>query len=107
MIRRPILRRELADRDIADIVTYYAGEAGLQVAMRFVDALEGTIGRIGRRPAIGSLGFADNVRIPGLRCCPVTASPDLVFYVDHGDHVAMWRVLHERRDIPAALRGDG
>jgi toxin ParE1/3/4 len=35
--------------------------------------------------------------------------PHLVFYafVDGADHVDVWRVLHDRRDIPASLSGGG
>jgi len=29
--------------------------------------------------------------------------PYLVFYVEHADHIDVWRVLDARRDIPAWL----
>jgi len=30
--------------------------------------------------------------------------PYLVFYVEHADHIDVWRVLHGQRDIPAWMR---
>jgi toxin ParE1/3/4 len=40
------------------------------------------------------LGLAD------LRCWPIDRYPYLVFYVERDDHVDVWRVLHQQRDIP-------
>ena len=30
--------------------------------------------------------------------------PYLVFYVEHVDHIDIWRVLHSQRDIPVWMR---
>ena len=35
---------------------------------------------------------------------PVPRYPHLVFYVDRGSHVDVWRVLHGERDIPAWMQ---
>jgi plasmid stabilization system protein ParE len=38
---------------------------------------------------------------PGLRLWPLPRYPYLVFYIEQDDHIAVWRVLHGQRDIPA------
>lgn len=50
--------------------------------------------------------LATGLNIPGLRFWPLTRFPYLVFYVERDDHIDIWRVLHEQRDIPAWLVTD-
>lgn len=45
--------------------------------------------------------------LPGLRYWPLAKLPYLVFYVEHTDHVDVWRVLHGERDIPAWMKDSG
>jgi hypothetical protein len=35
---------------------------------------------------------------------PLTRHPDLVFYLEHCDHIHVWRVPHGQRDVPAWMR---
>ena len=99
--------RALAAADIDSAVTYYRTEAGPAVALDFVEALEAAIGHLGRHPLAGSLRFAYELDIPGLRCWSLRRFPYLVFYLtDRDDRVDVWRVLHARRDIPASLATD-
>jgi toxin ParE1/3/4 len=100
---RSVHLRELAVADIDAAVTHDIGEAGPKVAEQFVDALERTVTRIGRSPQTGSLRFSYELGIPDLRVRPVVRFPYLVFYVFDDDAVAVWRVLHTRRDIPSAV----
>jgi len=54
------------------------------------------IRRQGRRARYAhQLGLAD------LRFWPLGRYPYLVFYVERDEHIDVWRVLHEQRDIPA------
>jgi toxin ParE1/3/4 len=59
---------------------------------------------IGAHPASGSPRYAHLLDLPGLRVWPIRRFPYLVFYVERDDAVAIWRVLHTRRDIPQTLR---
>ena len=68
--------------------------------MGFVDALEKAYGQIGRNPGTGSPRYAHELNLPGLRAWPLTRYPHLVFYVEHPDHIDVWRVLHGKQDIP-------
>ena len=101
MTAKPVVPRELANRDIDDAITYYLSEGAEQAALGFIDALEQAYARIGRHPATGSPRYAHELNLPGLRFWPLTRYPHLVFYIEMDDHVDVWRVLHGQRDIPA------
>ena len=75
----------------------------MEVALRFVDAVERTIGQISRSPQSGSLRFSYELEIPDLRVRPLARFPYLVVYVVGDVVVDVWRVLHTRRDIPSAI----
>lgn len=106
MPTRPLRLRERAALDIDQAVDHYLTEAYIAVALRFVDAVERTIGQISRSPQSGSLRFSYELEIPGLRVRPLAHFPYLVFYVVGDEVVDVWRILHTRRDIPAAISGE-
>jgi toxin ParE1/3/4 len=102
-VAKPVRLRRVAANDIDTALDYYLAEAGVEVAQRFVTAVERATVNIGRTPRSGSLRFAYDLEIPDLRCWPLTQFPYLVFYVEHADHIDVWRLLHTRRDLPASL----
>jgi len=104
---RPVVLREQANQDIEDALAYYMAEATEAAALGFIDALEQAYAHIGRHPATGSPRYAHELNLPGLRSWPLTRYPYLVFYVEHPDHVDVWRVLHGQRDIPARMQEPG
>src|SRR4051812_45166785 len=99
--------RELARRDVEDVVDFYVDEGGEALALRFVDALERALRRVARRPAAGSPRFGYELQLPGLRACSLRNFPYLIFYVEQEDFVDVWRVLHGHRDMPAWLLEQG
>ena len=99
----PVIPRKLANSDIDEHIAYYLGEAADQAAYGFIDALEQAYDHISRHPATGSPRYAHELNLPGLRFWPLTRYPYLVFYLDRPDHIDVWRVLHDKRDIPAWL----
>lgn len=101
MKSKPVIPRELANRDVDGAIAYYLDEGADQAALSFIDALERAYTHIGRHPASGSPRYAHELNLPGLRFWPLTRFPHLVFYFEHTDHVDVWRVLHGQRDIPA------
>jgi toxin ParE1/3/4 len=103
-IKRVVPRRQ-ADLDIQEAFDHYLAEAGAKVAIAFVDALEQAMGDIGRHPAMGSPRYAHELNLPGLRSWLVKGFPYLIFYIESGDHVEVWRVLQGNRDIPEWLYG--
>lgn len=104
---KPVVPREQAHRDAGDAVTHYLAEGAEAAALGFIDALENAYRHIGRHPATGSPRYAHELNLPGLRSWPLTRYPYLVFYVEHPDHVDVWRVLHGQRDIPAWMQEPG
>ena len=106
MAARSVQLRERAATDIEHAVRYYRSEAGADVALGFIDAIERTVGQIARSPKSGSLRFAYELAIPDLRVRPVARFPYLVFYVVGDDVIDVWRVPYTKRDIPSAIAGD-
>lgn len=103
MKAKPVVPRELANRDVDAAIEHYLNEDAQQVALGFINALEQAYSHIGRHPGTGSPRYAHELNLPGLRSWPVTHYPHLVFYIEREDHIDVWRVLHGHRDIPAWL----
>lgn len=100
--RRAVLRT-LALEDIDHAIARLRREASDTVALRFIGALEQTIGRALRLPHAGSLKFAYELGIPDLRAVPLKRFPYVVFYIPLDDGIDIWRLLHARRDLPHAF----
>lgn len=100
----PVRFRDIATADLESAVDYYLREAGSDIALRFVDAVERTAQRAGTSPQVGSLRFAYELGLPGLRALQVAHHPYLMFYVERDELVDVWRLLHSSRDVPATLQ---
>ncbi|MFC0808603.1 type II toxin-antitoxin system RelE/ParE family toxin [Ensifer sp. P24N7] len=96
--------RELARSDIEAAIDYYAREAGTDVALGFIDALQAAYDLIASHPESGWLRYAYELGLPDLRCVPLKRYPHLVFYRVEADDVDVWRVLHAKRDIPHSMQ---
>jgi toxin ParE1/3/4 len=103
MTARPVAPRAAARRDAERIVTAYRLEAGPQIALGFVGALEAAYAMIGAEPGAGSPRYGLALDLPGLRSWRVRGFPYLVFYVERAGLIDVWRILHGRRDIPETL----
>lgn len=103
MTPKPVIPRAKARRDAGEAVDFYRAEAGEAAALGFIDALEAGFRQIARHPGLGSLRYAYELDLPGLRVWRLRRYPFLVFYVPNEDHIDVWRILHARRDIPAWL----
>jgi len=101
VIAKPIVPRQLANRDVDETIAHYLSAASDEVALGFVDALERVYRHISRHPATGSSRYAVELNLPGLRSWPLMRFPHLVFYVETKDCIDVWRVVHSARDIPA------
>lgn len=91
---------------MAETVDFYRRAGGPQLALDFVADIEACTVRIGRNPAIGSLEFAHDTSISDLRATHLERFPFVIFYVDRGDRIEIWRVLHTRRNISGILTAD-
>jgi toxin ParE1/3/4 len=99
-----VIPRKQANRDVDAAIAYYLADAARPAALGFIDALEQAYAHIGRHPATGSSRYAHQLNLPGLRAWPLSRYPCLVFYVEHSDHIDVWRVLHGQRDIPSWMQ---
>lgn len=100
MTSKLVIPRASATRDAEDALEYYLLEAGEQIAVAFIDALEEAFSRLARYPSVGSNRYAHELNLPGLRSWPLSRFPWLIFYVDSPDSIDVWRILHQRRNIP-------
>lgn len=107
MKTKRVVPRVRAYRDVEEAIDHYARDAGSDVALRFVDALDAAYRAIAEHPASGSPRYAHELALPGLRHRRLKRFPWLVFYVARDDHIDVWRVLDARRDIPAWLDEPG
>ena len=96
---KPLVRRLQADLDIEQALAYYLAEAP-HMELSSLDALEKAYLHIQRRPGTVSLRCAHALDMPGLRFWPCQRFPQMVFYIERDDHIALVRVLHGSRDIP-------
>jgi toxin ParE1/3/4 len=103
---KPIIPRELANRDVNDAIDHFFAEGGEKAALGFVDELEQAYAHISRHPASGSPRYAHELNLPGLRSWPLKRYPHMIFYLERNDHIDVWRVLHGKRDIPARLQNE-
>ena len=100
----PTLLRQF-QQDVDDITAFYAADAGVDVALRFVDDLEALVRRLTKNPQVGSSRYSE-LGIPGLRSMALASFPYVLFFAEVDDGVAFWRILHGRRDIPPTLQSD-
>lgn len=103
MTAKPVELRPAAIADVEEAVDHYLREAGTQVALEFVAAVEAAYLHIGRSPSAGSPRYAVELGLPGLRAWRIRRFPHLVFYIDREGPPDVWRVLHGERDIPRWL----
>lgn len=97
---KTIVPRALALGDVEAAIDHYVLEAGADVALGFVDALQSAYDLIASHPASGSLRFAYELGLPDLRSVSLRRYPYLVFYREQPEFIDVWRLLHARRDVP-------
>lgn len=106
MKTRVVVRRRRARQDIDEAAAHYFHEGGAGLEARFIDMLQAAIRHIAAHPASGSPRYADIAQISGLRSWPLKRFPYLIFYVEAGDRIDVWRILHAQRDLAAWLQED-
>lgn len=67
-LAKPVRLRGLVVADADDAIRYYLREAGPDVALGFIDGLEQAYTHLGRQLGTGSLRYAHELNLPGLRC---------------------------------------
>jgi toxin ParE1/3/4 len=101
---KSVHRRRQARQDLVDIFRYYAREAGLRLADRFLAQAEASFTHLAGMPGIGTRHEHDHPALAGVRVYPTTGFRKyLVFYRPVADGIEIVRVLHGARDIQSIL----
>ena len=101
---KSVHRRRQARQDLVDIFRYYAREAGLRLADRFLSQAEASFTRLADMPGLGTRYEHDHPALADVRVSPITGFRKyLVFYRSVADGIEIVRVLHGARDIQTIL----
>jgi len=73
------------------------------VAFQFIDELEQTTKQLARHPLAGSFRYSYELNLPELRTWAFKTLPYLIFYVAKPNSTDVWRILHNKRGLPAWL----
>jgi toxin ParE1/3/4 len=103
-----IEKTALATQDIEELAAYYLAEAGISVALRFVDHAEQAFAQIARMPMMGALLGFQHPPHADIRRWHIQSFPRLLtLYRPLPDGVEVIRVLDAGRDINALFDDAG
>jgi toxin ParE1/3/4 len=103
-VKRCILVRPAADRDIDEQAEYLAAQRSLETGLRFYRAAEATFRLLAGQPRMGKLAGYPSPLLTGVRMFPLKGFPrHLVFYRPFEEGIEVIRVLHGARDIESAF----
>jgi toxin ParE1/3/4 len=102
---KPAHLRPRAEADLVEVARYYAQEGGLDLGERVLDAALGALEPIQRMPSMGSPRLGQLCDIPGLRSWRVTGFPMQWLYFEASNRLDVVRLLGDRQDILAILKG--
>lgn len=96
--------RPEAERDLDQAADFYAREANVDLALRFLVAFDTICTRILQHPESGTIVKVTSPRLSGLRFCVVPGFERyLVFHIPFPGYIEVVRVLHGARDIARVL----
>ncbi|MEO6710297.1 MAG: type II toxin-antitoxin system RelE/ParE family toxin [Planctomycetota bacterium] len=99
--------RPEADHDLDQAADFYAREANVDVALRFLAAFDAVCTTLLQHPQSGTIVKVANPRLSGLRFCVVPGfESHLIFHISAPACVEVVRVLHGARDLARILEDD-
>jgi len=99
-VRRRILLRPEAERDLDEQADYIARDHSLEAALRFYAAVEETLALLMAQPRMGTARRFRNPLLSGVRMCVVRGwEKHLVFYRPVKGGIDVLRILHGARDL--------
>ncbi len=102
---RAVIHQAAAD-DIIRHATWYQGRSVAAITRRFQTAVLRALEQLCATPESGESQAAAHPSLAGLRAWPLKGFAEFrVWYTTEADHVAVLRVLHEKRDIGIADGG--
>lgn len=95
------LKRESAKRDIIQQWVWYAENASIEVADRFLLAVDNTLRLLCAEPELGAVLLVSKAQLDGMRRFPVSDGFEkiLLFYLPSRDGVDLVRVVHGSRNL--------
>ncbi len=95
-----------ANSDIDKALNYYSNEAGTELALRFMAALQQTLRVLSENPRIGTLIEFKNTKLEGIRRWSVQGFKSyLIFYRIVAGIIEVVRLLHAKRDLDSIFGG--
>ena len=100
-----ILKREAAKRDFIGQWLWYAENASIEVADRFLEAADKTLQQLATMPESGIPLLVRNQKLQGIHRFPVSDGFEkiLLFYFPLHDGIDLVRVVHGSRDLGRLL----
>lgn len=100
-----VLRRPAAKRDLVAQWVWYAENASIEVADRFLKLADDTLQLLATQPESGASFFVRKPELQGMRRVPVRDGFEtiLLFYFPLQDGVDLIRVVHGSRDLERLL----
>jgi toxin ParE1/3/4 len=100
-----VVKREAAKRDLIRQWVWYAENASIEVADRFLTAADRTLTDLATHPGSGRPVFTRRSDLDGMRRVPVGDGFEkfLLFYFPMPEGVELVRVLHGGRDLAQIL----
>ena len=96
----PLRVSPAADADLDELAAYLARAAGIETALRFLDASSATFEAIARSPGIGERRPSARLDAADLRVCRVEGFENyLAFYRTTDAGILIVRVFHGARDL--------
>lgn len=101
--------RQSARNDVIRQFRYYlVTRAVPEIALRFREAVKGTVASLREHPLIGPRYPLRNPRLQNLRSWPVAGFDAVrIFCLPEPDTLGIIRILHQKRDVGASLKGPG
>lgn len=100
-----VRKRESAKRDLIAQWVWYAENANIDTADRFLGAADSTVSMLAGKPEAGYRFFASRPELQGMRRFPVLDGFEkiLLFYFLLADGIELVRVVHGNRDLERLL----
>jgi toxin ParE1/3/4 len=100
-----VLKREAAKRDLIQQWVWYAENASIEIADRFLQASDKTLNLLSTQPQSGIPLFVRKIELQNMRRFPVCDGfgKILVFYFPLQDGIDLVRVLHSSREMERLL----
>jgi toxin ParE1/3/4 len=91
---------DLAIADILEQAEWYEAQSGVELGMRWEEAVTASLLRISQNPSAGAPCSFEAHELRGLRRMPVACFPKhLIFYQLHRSKIVVLRVVHGARDL--------